>query len=211
MNKYITEFIGTFFLVLTVGLTGNPVAIGAVLMVMIYMGGNISGGHYNPSVTLGVLIRGKINMKDAAMYWIVQFIGAFVAALVCLWFTGKTFAAAPAPGTEFIKALAAEFIFTFALVSVVLNTATTKKAAGNSYFGLAIGSTVMAGAFAVGPISGAAFNPAVALSPIVLDTIKGGNSMQFLPMYLIGTILGGAVAGFMFRVMNPDEYTVEKV
>jgi aquaporin Z len=205
MNKYITEFIGTFFLVLTVALTGNPLAIGAVLMVMIFMGGKISGGHFNPAVTLGVLIRGKIDMKDSVMYWIFQFIGAFAAALMALWFTGKSFAAAPAPGVDFARACVAEFLFTFALVSVVLNVATTKKHADNSYYGLAIGFTVMAGAFAVGPISGGAFNPAVAASPIILDTIRGGNSISNLPMYLVGTILGGVIAGLIFRVMNPDE------
>src|SRR5437762_11072222 len=118
MNKYITEFIGTFFLVLTVALTGNPIAIGAVLMVMIYMGGNISGAHYNPAVTLAVIIRGKIGIKDAVIYWVFQFAGAFIAALICLWITGKSFAASPAPGVDFLKAVACEFIFTFAFVSV---------------------------------------------------------------------------------------------
>jgi aquaporin Z len=208
MNKYITEFIGTFFLVLTVALTGNPIAIGAILMVMVYMGGNISGGHYNPSVTLGVFMRGKIGFKDTVMYWIVQLLGAFFAAFMCFYFTKKSFAPTPGPGVDFWMAAIAEILFTFALVSVVLNTATTKKAAGNSYYGLAIGFTVLAGAFAVGPISGGAFNPAVAAGPILFDTIKGGNSMQYLPMYLLSTILGGALAAGIFKICNQDEFVV---
>lgn len=205
MNKYVTEFIGTFFLVLTIALTGNPIAIGSILMVMIYMGGNISGGHYNPAVTLGVLIRNKIKMKDAVPYWIFQLAGAFTAALLSMWFTGVTFAATPAPGIDFLRACVAEFLFTFALVSVVLNVATTKKAKGNSYYGLAIGFTVMVGAFAVGPISGGAFNPAVALGPAILDAMNSGVAMQHISMYLTGTLLGGFFAGLIFKVMNPDE------
>lgn len=207
MNKYIMEFLGTFFLVLTIALTGNPLVIGVILMVMIYMGANISGAHYNPAVTVGVMIRGRIDRKEAIYYSLAQLAGAFVAALMSFWFVGKTFAATPAPGVDFLRAAAAEALFTFALVSVVLNVATTKKAAGNSYFGLAIGFTVMAGAFAVGPISGAAFNPAVAFSPAVVDAIFGGDAIQYLPMYLVSTTLGGVAAGLMFNVMNPDEVT----
>src|ERR1700759_4668693 len=90
MNKYIAEFIGTFFLVLTIGCTGvgagagviAPLAIGAALMVMIFAGGHISGAHYNPAVTLGVLIRGKVKAADVIPYWIAQVIGAVVAALI---------------------------------------------------------------------------------------------------------------------------------
>ncbi len=205
MNKYITEFIGAFFLIFVIALTGNPIAIGAVLMVMIYMGGPISGGHYNPAVSLGVYLRGKLELKDMLIYWVVQILGGLAAVLVFVYLSGKQFA--PAPGFEvpFLKSLIVEFIFTFALVSVVLNTATSLKSAGNSYFGLAIGSTVMAGAFAVGPISGGAFNPAVAIGPIIVDTINGGKSMSNLALYIIGPLAGGLVAGLMYKVMNPDE------
>lgn len=205
MNKYIIELLGTFFLVLTIALTANPLAIGSILMVMIYMGGNISGGHYNPAVTLGVLIRGKISSQDAIMYALFQLLGAFIAALLSMWLTGKIFAPIPASDIGFLKAVVSEFVFTFALVSVVLNVATTKKAQGNSYFGLAIGFTVMVGAFAVGAISGGAFNPAVALSPAILDAINGGSAIQHIPMYLTGTLLGGIIAGLLFKITNPDE------
>src|SRR5262245_43380883 len=170
MNKYITELIGTFFLVLTIGCSvviGGagviaPLAIGSALMVMIYAGGHVSGGHYNPAVTLGVWLRGRCPAKDVVPYWVAQLVGAIVAACVVSYLKGEA-SAKPMelkPG----PALLAEFFFTFALVYVVLNTATSKATAGNSNYGLAIGFTVMTGAFGVGSISGAAFNPAVAVS-----------------------------------------------
>jgi aquaporin Z len=206
MNKYLTEFIGAFFLILVIGLTGNPLAIGAILMVMIYMGGNISGGHYNPAVTLGVFIRGKIDAKDMIIYWVFQLLGAIIAAFVVFVLTTKTMQVVPAVGRDFVKVILCEVLGTFALVSVVLNVATTKKAAGNSYYGLAIGFTVLASAFAFGPISGGAFNPAVALGPQIVDAIKGGSSITYSWCYLLGCFAGGAIAAIVFRVCNPDEY-----
>src|SRR5712671_584991 len=119
MGKYITEFIGTFFLVLVVALTGNATAIGSVLMVMVYAGGHISGAHYNPAVTLAVLIRGKINITDAVAYWVVQFIGAIAAYGLVSYFV-KELPTEPAPLADTTKALVAEFIATFALAYVVL-------------------------------------------------------------------------------------------
>src|SRR5882672_6436414 len=169
MNKYIAEFIGTFFLVLTIGCTvvGNgagalaPLAIGSALMVMIYAGGHISGGHYNPAVTLGVWLRGRCPAKDVIPYWLAQWLAAAVAACALNYLKGDAVPKPIAPKVG--PALVAEFLFTFALVYVVLNTATAKANAGNSFYGLAIGFTVMTGAVAVGSISGGVFNPAVAV------------------------------------------------
>lgn len=212
MNKYLTEFIGTFFLILTIGLSVSvssviaPIAIGSVLMVMIYMGGNISGGHYNPAVTLGVFMRGKIEAKDMIAYWIFQILAGIIAAFVIFTFTNKPLVVAPTPGIDSWKAVLAEVLGTFALVSVVLNVATTKKAAGNSYYGLAIGFTVMAMAVALGPISGGAFNPAVALGPQIVDAIKGGVSLSGCWIYIVGCFLGGALAAIVFKICNADEY-----
>src|SRR5580658_2650533 len=168
MNKYLTEFIGTFFLVFTVGCTVipgasgviAPLAIGASLMVMVYAGGHVSGGHYNPAVTLAVWIRGRCDTKDAIPYMVAQIAAAVVAALAAsfLYGMGKPMTIRSIP-----PAFLAEFLFTFALAYVVLNTATAKGTSGNSFYGLAIGMTVMIGAFAVGAVSGAAFNPAVAI------------------------------------------------
>src|SRR5258708_9155409 len=167
MKKYIAEFIGTFFLVLTIGCTviGHgagpfaPLAIGSVLMVMIFAGGHISGGHFNPAVTLGVWLRGKCEAKDVAPYMIFQIMGAVVAALVVNFLKGGAPVTPLQPATA--PALLAEFLFTFALVYVVLNVATDQGPSGNSFYGLAIGFTVLVAAFSVGRITGGAFNPAV--------------------------------------------------
>ncbi len=206
MKKYIIELIGTFFLVLVIGLTGNPVAIGSVLMVMVYMGGPISGGHYNPAVTLAILMRRKIDGREAGMYIISQVLGAIVAALMVNVLIGHTFAPAPGEGVTALNALLVEIIFTFALASVVLNVATTKAAAGNSYFGLAIGFTVLAAAFAGGGISGGAYNPAVGLGPCLIDTLVGGHdSLAHVWIYLVGPLVGGGLAALVFGFTNPDE------
>src|SRR5213079_2165003 len=192
MNKYITEFVGTFFLVLTIGCTGigasagviAPLAIGAALMVMVFAGGHISGAHYNPAVTLGVLIRGKLKAADVMPYWIAQSVGAALAALV----VGKILRAGVAVtpiAPKLGPALVAEFLFTFALVYVVLNAATAEGTSGNSFYGLAIGMTVMTGAFAVGDISGGAFNPAVALGISVLGISTWNNIWMYLVANLV--------------------------
>ncbi|HEX4645276.1 MAG TPA: aquaporin [Verrucomicrobiae bacterium] len=207
MNKYIVELIGTFFLVLTIGcsvIIGGagviaPLAIGSALMVMIYAGGHISGGHYNPAVTLGAWIRGRCATKDVVPYWISQLIGAALAALVVGCLKGG---AEPKPMTlNTGPALLAEFLFTFALVYVVLNTATAKGTSGNSFYGLAIGFTVMTGAFAVGSVSGAVFNPAVATG----ISIMGLSSWANIWIYLVANLAGGAAAGVMFKLLNPED------
>ena len=208
MNKLITECIGTFFLVLTIGCTvigtaGSgvipPLAIGAALMVLVYAGGHVSGAHYNAAVTLGVLVRGRCSVNDAVGYMIAQCAGAIAAAVVVGYFK----AGIPvSPGQiDTTKALVAEFLFTFALVYVVLNVATAKGTANNSFYGLAIGSTVMAGAFAVGGISGGAFNPAVALGV----TVMGLSSLTNIWVFLIANFGAGLAAGVVFKKLNPQD------
>ena len=209
MTRYITEFIGTFFLVIIIALSGNPIAIGSVLMVMIYMGGHISGAHYNPAVSLAILLRGKLPGRDYIPYVICQILGAFAAAAVAFYISGKAAYPAPGAGIDFMKATIAEIVFTFALASVVLNVATTQSTYGNNYYGLAIGFTVLASAFAVGSISGGAFNPAVAIGLILMDTIKGGTSMSNILVYIIGPFGGAALAALVFRVTNPAEFIEE--
>ena len=204
MNKYLVEFIGTFFLVLVVGLTviepgaGNfaPLAIGTTLMVMVYAGGHISGGHYNPAVTLAAWLRGACDKKDVAPYMIAQVVAGIVAALVVSFC--KTGATVTAASPDVAQALVAEFLFTFALCYVVLQTATSEKTAGNSYFGLAIGFTVMAGAYAAGGISGGVFNPAVAAG----ITTMGLSSLGNIWIFLVANLAGGAVAALAYKVVN---------
>jgi aquaporin Z len=207
MRKYITEFIGTFFLVFTIGCsviiggTGviAPLAIGSVLMVMIYAGGHISGAHYNPAVTLGVWMRGRCDTKDVIPYWISQGIGAVLAALAVKYLKGDAQTTAMKLNTA--PALLVEFLFTFALVYVVLNSATAKANAGNSFYGLAIGFTVLSGAFAVGSISSAAFNPAVAIG----ISVMGLSAWSNIWIYLLANLVGGAAAAATFKVLNPED------
>jgi aquaporin Z len=192
MPKYIVEFIGTFFLVLTIGCTGipaapgviPPLAIGAALMVMVFAGGHISGAHYNPAVTLAALVRGRCNAATAAGYMVVQVLAAAAAAAVVTYLVG---AGKPLSIAAVGPAFVAEFLFTFALAYVVLSTATVKSTAGNSYFGLAIGMTVMTGAFAVGPISGGAFNPAVAVGVALMHLLNLGD----IWLHITADLLGG--------------------
>jgi aquaporin Z len=207
MKKYIVEFIGTFFFILTIGCTviGSPIgalaplAIGSVLMVMVYAGGHISGGHFNPAVTLGVWLRGKCDSKDLAPYVISQSIGAVLAALVVRFFKAGIVITPLQPVA--LPVLLAEFLFTFALVYVVLNTATAKGTAGNSFYGLAIGFTVMVGAFSVGNMSGGVFNPAIALGL----SLMGLSTWSNIWIYLVADFLGGAAAAGAFKAVNPAD------
>lgn len=209
MNKYAAELIGTFFLVLTIGCTGigagagviAPLAIGAALMVMIFAGGHISGAHYNPAVTLGVLLRGRLKAGDVVPYIIAQLAGAALAAITVRFLRAGVdvtpITIRPGP------ALLAEFLFTFALVYVVLNAATAEGTSGNSFYGLAIGMTVMAGAFAVGDISGGAFNPAVALGISML----GISAWTNLWIYVVANFAGALAAAIVFNLINPPAQT----
>jgi aquaporin Z len=210
MNKYIAEFIGTFFLVLTIGCTGigapagiiAPLAIGAVLMVMVFAGGHISGAHYNPAITLAILIRGKVKLSNVVPYIIAQIAAAAVAALVVSKFLRTGVAVTPmTPAIG--PALLAELLFTFALAYVVLNSATAEGTSGNSFYGLAIGMTVMTGAFAVGDISGGAFNPAVAVGISILGISAWSNVW----IYLVANFAGAILAAFVFNMINPFAQT----
>lgn len=207
MNKYVTEFIGTFFLVLTIGCTVipgapgviAPLAIGSALMVMIYAGGHVSGGHYNPAVTLAVFIRGRCPSKDVAPYWVAQLLAGLLAALIAVFLAGKS--GTPMKIERIPAALVAEFLFTFALAYVVVNSATAKGTAGNSFYGLAIGLTVMVGAFSVGSISGGAFNPAVAVGVAVMKLVNFSD----IWIHLAADLAGGLCAGLVFKFLNPED------
>ncbi len=201
MNKYITEFIGTLFLVMGAAF-GGAVGASLALMIMVYAGGHISGAHYNPAVTLSVWMRGKIEMKDAVMYWIFQFAGALIAGLLAVYVFGVEGSAncviADDGGT---KAIVAELLGTFALAYVVLNVATAKGTSGNSFYGLAIGGTVLAMAIALGKFSGGAFNPAVAIGLC----IQKAFCWDQVWMYFVGALGGGALAAIIFSLNNPDD------
>ena len=222
--KYLTEFIGTFFLVLTIGLTVTqgvamaPLAIGCSLMIMVYMGGHVSGGHYNPAVSLAAALRGAMKMADLIPYWIVQVAGACVAAFVVsivivpVEAVGDVAAVSnyfgPAPGAAYSLTSPGpwivEILFTFALALVVLQTATSAGTKNNSFYGLAIGFTVVVAAFAGGGISGGAFNPAVGIGPNVIKEFLGGatGSIQNLMLHVVGPLIGGALAASVFAIQE---------
>lgn len=204
MKQYLMEFIGTMFLVLAIGFSQNPLAIGLMLMVMVYMGGHISGGHYNPAITLAVFMRGKIEKKLLPGYMISQILGAFTAALIFYIVNSDSFYPAPAAGFALWKTILLELIFTFALCSVVLAVATSEKMEGNYIYGLAIGLTVTASAFSVGGITGGAFNPAVYLGPMLMDTFTGGSSISHIVLYLVGPLAGGALAAVIYKILNSE-------
>lgn len=208
MTKYLTEFIGTFFLVLTVSLTvmGQvpmaPLAIGASLMIMVYMGGHISGGHYNPAVSLALTLRGKLAGSELLPYMVSQVLGAVVASLAGWVIMGQSFAPAPAATTTVIAALLVELLFTFALCIVVLNSACHTATKGNSFYGLAIGFTIVVAAFAGGGISGGAFNPAVGIGPTLVHGLLGGGSFSNLWLYLVGPFAGSFLAAAVFKMQE---------
>lgn len=206
--KYLVEFIGAFFLVFTVGMTvihpDGPiplaaVAIGCSLMIMVYAGGHVSGGHYNPAVTIAVVLRGKCPPADAVPYVVAQCLAAAAAGFLVLYL--KPDAVVTAKALVTVPTLICEFLFTFALCYVVLNVATAKANAGNSFYGLAIGFTVVVGALTVGPISGGAFNPAVAIGAGVMGLLKWSD----IWMHLTGEVAGAFVAAMAFKALVKDQ------
>lgn len=208
-RAYLTECIGTFFLVFTIGLTvptGSPFApfaIGLALMAMVYAGGHHSGAHFNPAVTVAMYMRGALSGRDILPYMAAQLLGALAAAAAVLVITGGTFAPAPGVGVGTIPALLVEIIYTFALALVILNVAVSRKTHGNMYYGLAIGVSVAAFAFAGGGISGGAFNPAVGLGPITLDVIAGHGTWRYLWLYIVGPLIGAVAAAVVFGWQEP--------
>ncbi|PZR75744.1 MAG: porin [Chthoniobacterales bacterium] len=207
LRSYVAEFIGTFFLVLTVGCTVipgaagviAPLAIGAALMVMVYATGHISGAHLNPAVTLAVFVRGRCKAKDVIPYWVAQLLAGLAAACVAVYLVGKS--GTPMELTNVPLVFVAEFLFTFALAFVVLNSVTSKDTANNSFYGLAIGMTVMVGAFSVGSISGGAFNPAVAVGLVIMNLVHFANVW----IHIVAELAAGLAAGLIFKVLNPAD------
>ncbi|MEX0719608.1 MAG: MIP/aquaporin family protein [Balneolaceae bacterium] len=204
MRKYTAEFIGTFFLmfgiVMSVANAGDiaPLAIGSILMVMVYAGGPISGAHYNPAVTLAVWMRGKCSTAEVPGYLIAQITAASIAAFTANFILGVE----PGTGLEvnFTPALLSEFLGTFALCFVILMVAFSKRSEGNSYFGLAIGFTVAAMAFSVGSVSGGAFNPAVAIGGSFAGLLIWSN----IWIYLVANLVAGAVASLAFNYVDAE-------
>ena len=205
-RKLVVEFVGMFLFMFTVGMATNeagagvlaPLAIGSALMVMVFAGGHVSGGHFNPAVSTAVFLRGRMAATEFLPYVVTQVAAAVIAGLLVRYVGGSESAT---PVASAGKMLVAEFIFTFALAWVVLNVATARGTNGNSFYGLAIGFTVLTGAFAVGGISGGAFNPAIAIGAMVTGLFEWSN----IWVYLLADFLGAATAAYMFLYVLPAE------
>jgi len=184
-------------------------SVGFALIVLVFLGGHISGGHYNPAVTTGVLLtmRSKISPYKAIGYVIVQLVGSILGSgLVYACTDGGLFGPEVSDGYSLGSGLISELMATFLLVSVVLNVATTQAQENNSFFGLAIGLTVACMAIAVGGISGGAFNPAVGTGPHILRWVVNKSGYSGFWIYWVGPLLGAAVAALFFRITNVPEY-----
>jgi len=203
--KVVTELVGTFLFLFVISLAAvgasplAPLAIGSALMVMVYMGGHRSGGHYNPAVSLGLFLQKKMPAKDLLPYWIAQVVGGILAFGLGFYITGKSVKIGPGDGYDAIKAVIVEFIFTLALVLVVLNVACSKKTEGNSFYGLAIGFTILIGAVSAGAVSGGAFNPAVGIGAIVIDALAAKGTWANIWIPIVGPLLGGAVGSYIWK------------
>ena len=215
MRRYLTEFIGTLFFVLIIGLIVTPGAsalapliIGSTLMVMVYMGGHISGGHYNPAVTLAVYLRGKFLAGDVVPYIVAQILGGTVGAYLSWLLLGQSFAPAPAETATTMGALLVEFLFTFLLALTVLNVAASRETKGNSFYGLAIGFSIVVGVAAGGSISGGVYNPAIGSGALLIHAFLDGGDLGNLWIYLVGPFAGGALAAMVFRLQEARELEV---
>mmetsp|Transcript_9416 Transcript_9416/g.14100 ORF Transcript_9416/g.14100 Transcript_9416/m.14100 type:complete len:293 (+) Transcript_9416:93-971(+) len=209
---FFAEFFGTMMLTLVIALTAGkevlaPLAIGGILMSMIFTYGHISGANYNPAVSLAVLVRGKITSAVFGGYVLSQLLGGICGALFAKLIVFEDSSnlvdlPLPSPSIEVWKAFLLELVFTYTLCTTVLNTATTTSIGPNSFYGLAISFVVMAGAVASGGYSGAVFNPAVAIG---LYTAHGTTDGGMLWLYWIAPMMGGIISGIMFHILNSSE------
>jgi len=212
--KFTAEFVGTFFLVLTIGCNvhtgsiGAALSIGSMLMVMIYALGSVSGAHFNPAVTLAVLLsgRGKIGPFSALLYMVFQILGGICGALLYYHIIGEAFFLQPVWSYTASDVVGVEIIYSWALCYVVLNVATTQAAEGNHYFGLAIGFTVVSAAIAIGSISGCSLNPAVSVGSYVAAHMKHGEpALAFWGLYVFAPFVGALIAWLCFVMVRFHE------
>lgn len=209
MAKFITEFVGTLFLVLTIALLGPstnpaaPLAVGFLLVALIYMGGHVSGAHYNPAVSIAFTVAKKLPVRELPSYLVAQMLGGLAGASIGYALTGATWMLVPGNLDQLAPAMGVESLFTFALMLTILNVASHSKMDGNPVYGLAIGSMVVAGAYAGGGISGAALNPAVGLSLGIIEALfPGGAPAGHMWIYGVFPILGALTATLVFRIQE---------
>ena len=202
MKKYSIEFLGTFFLLLISALTENPIAIGLGLASLIYVGAHVSGAHYNPAVSIAMVIRGEINKTECFKYCIAQILGAIAGSFIYFLITNNVFEIQPDSDTTRTQFLIAEFIFTFLLVITILFVGTHPKLKDNQFYGAAIGLTVIASQYSIAEISSSVLNPAISIGPAIFNIFSGQEtniSLDYSPYYVFITILSGVFAAFIFK------------
>jgi len=210
LGKGMMELVGTAVLLMTIEIAvanaGNlaGIAIGVVLICIVYAGGHISGAQYNPAVSLAIMLRGKMTLHEMLQYWIFQIAGGVIGAILGGTIAGNFAMIGVGAGFTGTQAFLAEVVYTFLLCFVVLSVATHSGVDGsNSYYGAAIGMVVMVGAISAGPISGGAFNPAVALG---LCIANGVTDVAYVISTIGANLLGGAAAAAVFWVVAPDQF-----
>ena len=228
--EYVSEVIGTFFLVFTVCVNVlqrpppdvlqrisieelqrrslAPLGIGAILMVMIYATGGISGGHYNPAVSLAIHLAypHKFPIRKLVRFIFVQSMAGILAGLMGWWVMSNTFTLSPGKNRTAFDVMSVETFFAMALCFVVLNTATTKQDANNNYFGLAIGFTVAAAAFGIGPVSGCAINPAVSFGTMIAHFFHTAKGLSYIVVYFGTPLIGSFAAAYLFKLIRRAEF-----
>jgi len=205
---FYAEFYGTMMLTLVIAVSAGlgkelaPLAIGLMLVCMVFTYGHLSGGHFNPAVSFAVMIRGKITPLRCLLYTIFQVLGGICGVALGRYVLpeGQNTPVPKYQENELNAAITAEFFFSMALSTVVLNTATTVSVGPNSFYGLAIGFVVVSGAICVGDISGAVFNPAVGTGLLIV-----AGEVRDLWLYWVAPLCGGFVSGVMFHIVNSDE------
>lgn len=201
--KLVAEFLGTFFLVTVVAFTGNPLAIGIALMLLVYSGGHISGAHFNPAVTFAFYLKKALSQKEAIEYVIAQLLGG-IAASIFYTMTHHDFFIPQPTGVSWLTACIIEIAFTFLLVRTILLVAADTRVKGNQYFGLAIGGALMVGAFAGGPLSGGAFNPAVGVAPLLVALPSLSTHFSLILLYILGPLIGATLAQMLDSKSNKN-------
>lgn len=197
------EFIGTFFFVFVIAMGGHAFAAAAMLMAWVYIGSLISGGHFNPAVSLAVAMRGKLAWDKLAGYMIAQICGGIAAYLLTYYIHGQVMV--PEPMVHLLPAFIVEVLLASVLALVVLVVTTTQKLSGHNTFGLAIGFTIPALAAIGKTTSGGLFNPAIAFGASIVGAVLGGHVvLGHLVMYVLGALLGGALASYLFHYFGME-------
>ncbi|OQA36186.1 MAG: aquaporin Z [Candidatus Dependentiae bacterium ADurb.Bin331] len=206
MRKLLMEFIGTFFFILTIAIGAGPIAVSSMLMAWLYIGFYVSGGHFNPMVTLAVMLTEGITLVHAGYYMLAQIAGGFLAYAAAAYLHTRVVFPEPNASVSLAQAFIVEILLAFVFASVVLHVAMTKRFHASTVFGFAIGFTIPALMAFGGPISGGLFNPAISIGSTLFGAISGMSEIMWshLGMYVIGAFLGGALAAYAFIYFVPE-------